>query len=203
MAHEHVALAELRARFKGLPRLRLTPENVKVENRQIAYFQMLNGRRVTNQGEALPYCCVQAYITNDPDVPTPESIATGISAFLSFRDEAGGPLLSIPGRWGDMEQPEPNEPHVDLDTASFAIGQVRELDIFFKLFTDTDCWAFNNTSYGHDTFKRPDFRLRDENLSVEIRARGPYVNQTWRIRFRNPGIDTRFQILEVNELPSK
>ena len=102
-----------------------------------------------------------------------------------------------------MEQPQPNGPHVNLDTASFAIGQTRELDIFFKLFTDTDCWAFNNTSYGYDTFKCPDFRLRGENLSVDIRARGPYVDQVWRVRFRNPGIDTQFQILEVAELAAE
>jgi hypothetical protein len=200
---EHLTLEEVRQKFKSLPRLRLTPENVRVEIRQITYFQMINGQRVTNQGEPLLYCCVQGYITNDPPVPTPDSVATGISAFLAFRDEAGETLLSIPGRWGDMEQPQPNGPHVNLDTASFAIGQTRELDIFFKLFTDTDCWAFNNTSYGYDTFKRPAFRLRGENLSVDIRARGPYVDQTWRVSFRNPGIDTQFQILEVAELPAE
>jgi hypothetical protein len=33
-----------------------------------------------------------------------------------------------------------------------------------------------------------------------IRVRGPYVDQTWRVRFRNPGIDTLFQILEVIDL---
>lgn len=198
---EHRALEDVSAKFKGLPRLRLLPENVKVEIRQITYFQMIDGRRVTNQGEQLLYCCVQAYITNDPRVATPNSVASGISAFLTYKDEAGEKLLSMQGRWGDMEQPQPNGPRVDLDTASFAIGQTRELDMFFKLFTDADCWAFNNTSYGCDTFKCPGFRLRGENFSVDIRARGPYVDQTWKVRFRNPGVDTQFQIVEVIELP--
>ena len=67
----------------------------------------------------------------------------------------------------------------------------------FKTDEEEDCFIFNNDSYlAQPSFRREDFRLSPGTYEVRVRLRAPYIDETFWVRFKNPGVGGTIQMLQ-------
>lgn len=92
---------------------------------------------------------VHLKVRNDPAVPTADHLVR-VSAEITYIDEHGTELLTVPGRWGDTDQPidyHGVRSTVELETVEIPIGRERELNLAMKYPEDEHAYAFSNTTY--------------------------------------------------------
>jgi hypothetical protein len=179
-------------RFAGLPKLKLAPAGFYTDMRTLRI------REGTVQGNFVrlierPISCIHCRFINDPEVSTPESLARDVTATLEYRNKEDRTLFILDGRWGDTDQPQPGQNTIALLSVDFRIGQTREVNLAFKHPEEEECHGLNNDSYGRPDWKDPRWRLDGTDFSVTIRLRGPYIDNRWRVRFRNPGAGREFE----------
>src|SRR5712671_7430871 len=164
---ERVRVVALEKRVKGLPKLKLAESG----------FHRDAFSRFTDPPNQETYSCLRLRIVNDPDESTPESVAKGIRADISFFGEDDARLLLIDGRWSDSAQPHAQKPELGIVpylTAEFPIGQSRNLDLVAKRFGERCCFAVNNDSFRFAHMQNPDFRLPPGITKCRVRLRGEY-----------------------------
>ena len=137
-----------------------------------------------------PFTSLVLDIENDPIRPTAKSVATDITARLTFfYDETGEELFDFEGRWSDSLQPPmlpKDRTPAELKTATIPIGARRRLDMVMKYNHEAVCYGVNNDSYSYDMAQNRAWRLGWGDYSVRVRLRGANVDQTFIAKFRNP-----------------
>ena len=124
---------------------------------------------------------------NDPPHPYPNAIAKEIVAKIRFF-RAESLLLEIDGRWADSDQPslrDIRQSRNDLLRTQFAIGEEHDLDIAFRDPVTGTCFAWNNDNYNYPDMRKPEHRMDGDLFRVEVRLRGPWVDESFTFQFRN------------------
>jgi hypothetical protein len=135
----------------------------------------------------VPFLCVA--FDNDPLVPSPKSVAEGVSAYIQFFKRGGTvPVLQMNGRWVESDQPPAysdfKSKAVLLHT-SFGIGESRAIDIAYISGTDGKCYAWNNDNYDYFDvqYVYPKHLLTESSYRVRVRLRGILVDETFEFTF--------------------
>ena len=197
--------AYLESLKKGRPLLKIAPAGCCVDTRQ--FNQHLPAGVYNSQGLPNPVpititfaaSCLHVRIINNPDFSTPEAAARKVSAVIRFYDEQGKELFFIDGRWAESDQPATRPwgvSTIDLLSMDFGIGQTRELDVAFKDSEDVECYGINNDSFRTVGLKYPRFKLEGRIFTAEIRLRGEWIDQTFKVRFRNLGRGAGLEVIE-------
>ena len=111
-----------------------------------------------------------------------------IASITFFTQDGNTPLLEMEGRWAETDQPSVRdwrESKTDLLQIEFGIGAVRHLGIGFHDPKTQGFVAFNNDNYSYVDAKKPEHILTGENFRVEIRVRGPWIDETFTSFFSN------------------
>ena len=181
---------ELTARLANGPALKVPVNGCYVDTREFSWHEV--SWRKQNAS------CIHLRIINDPKFPTEHGNANGIGATIAFLDSNNTELFNLDGRWGDSTQPssvERGQSTFHLLTVDLPIGRTREIDIAFKYPEETDCFAFNNESYQFPRFQHPARRLVGTWFSARVRIRGPNVDHSWIVSFRNPGAGSGLEVV--------
>jgi len=88
---------------------------------------------------------------------------------------------------------------VELRPAKFNIGEKRELDIAFKYAEEPKCFAVNGDNWHSVDLKDEKKQLDGSNFMAKIRLRGPHIDTTWTVEFRNQGIYHQLEPLKCVE----
>lgn len=111
----------------------------------------------------------------------PRYTASACQAWISYRNEGGGEILPIDGRWSST--PEPLNPTAEgllFDVSKVAGGQRENipydgpkagrcaLTIGLKFDGESDCYAFNSWSYAFPHWKNPDWKLPSGRYEVVV-----------------------------------
>ena len=132
-------------RLTGLPNLRLATDGFYADMRTLRIREGTVQRDFVRTIQRT-ISCIHCRFINDPEVPTPESLAQNVTATIEFRDVNDRMLFTLDGRWGDTDQPQPGQTTIDLLSVDFQIGQTRELDIAFKHPEEAESHGLNNVS---------------------------------------------------------
>jgi len=158
-------------------------------------------RPVTQVNEFLgqPYFA-HVMIINNSKYRDKESTANKVIALIEAYNLKGELVLGpIIGRWGDSPQPvvRPFPPksgemqHTTTRIASFVLqtkdspeveissnGLPKELNIALKWPESSECYLFNNNSYGYTRFENPKMKLKSNNHKIRITLSGENVDDT-------------------------
>jgi hypothetical protein len=189
---------------KRKPRLSVSKDGF---HRIEAAFQLkyLNDDGSLLHATSFPFRSLLLRIENDPIQSAVESVATDVNARLFFFKSDGQELFNIEGRWSDSTQPSNLERHrtaAELKTATIPIGSYRDLDLVLKYNHEARCHAVNNVSYGFDLFQNPAWRMDAGDYQIVVRLRGSSVDQTFRLKFRNPEGNGPLEPLSSEEIAS-
>lgn len=136
---------------------------------------------------AKPFISVR--FINDPSIPNPAAIGKQVCAKLRyFLPDKNITLLEIDGRWAESDQPSSRDyraSRFDLLRTEFNIGDEHEVDICFRDTQSGDIYAWNNDNYNYQGFRKPEHKLDGNPIHVEIRLRGPNVDQRFTFSFAN------------------
>lgn len=193
-AKERTDVETLMGKLSSWPMLTIAPNGFYVDQR--VRVQEVGAGHVE-----VPISSLLLRITNRPSHHTPDGIARNILATITFRNEAGNDLFTMDARWADTRIPRPGESIISLLSTEIPIGQTRELDIAFKLPEDAECYGINNDSFvGTADLKNPRWRLEGTSFSAIVKLWGPYVDQEWKLDFRNPGPGHQLQAVAQENL---
>ena len=121
--------------------------------------------------------CAHVRFRNEPDECVSDSVASQVSARITWRKE-GQVVLAHDGRWGETEQPSKLDP-----TVSFPIGVEHELNLAIAPYVGEQpigpIYAFNNENYDHPALQKPEHILPAPPYEVEIWLRATNVSQRY------------------------
>ena len=111
-------------------------------------------------------------------------------------------LFNLYGRWADGMYPTAVTPKAAITPTTFPIGFTRDLDICLKYPQDMDCYGVNNESFESNPvdLKLEKYRLRGVHFRAEIRLRGPFLDKTFRLEFKNKGTGGGFSELRYSSV---
>jgi hypothetical protein len=127
-------------------------------------------------------------LVNEPENPFPNAEARNLIAKVRFFNEAGRLLLEIDGRWAESDQPSVRDfrqSRVDISQMSFGIGAAHHIGIGFQDPTTHDFIAFNEENYAYPNFIKPEHRLPETYLRVELHVTGVWVDETFTASFQS------------------
>jgi len=94
-----------------------------------------------------------------------------------------------------LERPkQPFASLIDLNTVPFRIGETHELDVAIKHHDQPHFYTFDNSTYDHPNWENPAFRLEGNTYDVVVRLRGAHLDQEYRVRLRNFGVNAGLQV---------
>jgi hypothetical protein len=143
----------------------------------------------TPSGAAFTAPSIKARIANDPAHAYPNTKACGVAVKLRyFLSSESVQLLEINGRWADSDQPSARDfrqSRRDLLETDFNIGAEHDIDLGFRDSSTGEFIAWNNDNYDYPDMKKPEHRLVGDSFRVELRLRGPWVDETFTVHFKN------------------
>jgi hypothetical protein len=196
------------ARFKGLPRLEvgeviLGSSRERIDSSPGVYFldDPSSYPKCTNI-----YTLSMAFI-NNPVACTPESVAKGVSATITFYDAANGKLeRSVDGRW---EKTIPQGGHMELSSEMLVheipINSRKVLIVAIKDESEAVCHATSVDAF-HDggfvfgkTGNASPWVIKAKAIDAVVRVRGVAVDQCWLVKLTNDGIGKGFASIRCEE----
>jgi hypothetical protein len=136
------------------------------------------------------------------------AVAENVVATVTFFDERGRGVLSIPGRWAETPQP-PEKQRIGLDLQHRGIdvhpnAVAHPLDIVMKYLPDDSCYAYNNDNgtYAADA-RFPKHELRGEWFRVRVTLRGNNLKEQYgEFTLHNPGRDLKLELHQGSAVPA-
>jgi pimeloyl-ACP methyl ester carboxylesterase len=142
--------------------------------------------------------CANLNFRNDPVASSPDAAVSAVLAEIRFLKARGEVLKINTARWGDADQPavrlaqRPFASLNDLNTVPFQIGEQHQLNVAIKHPQQEWFYAFDNTSYAHDNWENPSYRLVGDEYDVAVRLRGPNIDAEYTFVLWNPGPEQGF-----------
>lgn len=180
-------LEALQVKMRGFPRLVATKEDVSTP---ISGFHS----ETAKGSPTWEYLCIR--FRNDPNNPTPESVALHVFSVIKFFDSDTSTFLyEVSGRW--MDSIPPRLGSVGPESVDFDIGQTRTLCIAVKPIGDSVCHTVSKGTWS----ERESYWMTATEIVASIRLRCPYFDRTWSLRFRNLGERRGLKVLEFRAEP--
>jgi hypothetical protein len=149
----------------------------------------------------LQWWAMHLYLLNDSKSSQQHGEPANVTARIDFyNNDMPKPeyLFHLYGRWADGSYPNALTPKALITPTTFPIGFSRDLDICLKYPADADCYGINNESWDENPIdlKLQRYRLNGIHLLAKVRLRGPFVDRSFQLKFKNDGAGGGFSDLQ-------
>ena len=193
-------------KFKGLPRLQVREVGVGTSSERVAPSPGIVN--LDDPPKRTTVYSLSMELVNNPVACTPQSVAKGVSATISFYNAANAQReCSVDGRWekiiaqgGRMEQSSENL--VD----EIPINSRRLLIVAIKDEAEASCYgtsvdAFHDGAYVFgETGNASPWAIKAKDIDAVVRVRGISVDQCWLLKFTNDGLGKGFASATCKEV---
>jgi hypothetical protein len=196
-------------RFNGLPRLEVRgiisgSSSERIDSSPGVYF--------LNDPSSYPKCTkvhtLSMEFINNPVACTPESVAKGVSATITFHNALNAEReCSVDGRW---EKTIAQGGHMELSSERLVyeipINSHRLLIVAIKNEAEERCYgtsvdAFHDGGYVFgETGNASPWVIEAKDIDAVIRVRGISVDQCWLLQFTNDGVGKGFASVTCEEV---